>query len=279
MYPAGRAGVPTVREAPVSDETSPPQVSYEVVDGVAHVTIERPGKHNAMNLEVFDQLTEHAATAAEDPGVGAVVVSGRGGTFSSGIDVSVFGSQLESGVDDGFIERLQTAFTVYEELDVPTIAAIEGYCFGGGIQLALACHLRMVAPSAQLSVMEARWALVPDLGGTHRLPRLVGLGRATELTLSARKVDAEEARAIGLAELALPVDGARDAAHEYAAKLAAGPGALRRAPRLLRENLTRDRAAALAAEAVTQRACIRGPDFQEAVAAHLEGRAPNFEGA
>ena len=263
----------------MSEPRNTPAVSYEVTDRVAHVTIERADKRNAMSLEVFDQLTERAAQVAADADVGAVVVSGRGGTFSSGIDVSVFGNQLEGGVDGEFIGRLQAAFTAYEELDVPTIAAVEGYCFGGGIQLAIACHLRMVAPSAQMSVMEARWGLVPDLGGTHRLPRLVGLGRATELTLTARKVDAEEAIAIGLAELTLPEDGAQEAAHEYAARLAAGPGALRRAPRLLRENLGRDRDAALAAEAATQEACIGGPDFREAVSAHLEGRSPTFEGS
>jgi enoyl-CoA hydratase/carnithine racemase len=254
------------------------EVSYDVVDGVAHVTIERPDKRNAMSLEVFDQLTEHAARAADDDEVGAVVVSGRGGTFSSGIDVSVFGSQLEGGVDEAFIARLQAAFTAYEELDVPTIAAIEGYCFGAGVQLALACHLRMVAPDARFSVMESRWALVPDLGGTHRLPRVVGLGRATELTLTARELPAEEALAIGLAEVALPAEAPQDAAHAYAARLAAGPGAVRWAPRLLRENLGRGREEALAAEARTQRRCIEGPDFTEAVTAHLEGRAPTFEG-
>jgi len=253
-------------------------VSYEVIDRVAHVTIERPEKRNAMTLEVFDQLTERAAQAADDPDVGAVLVSGRGGTFSSGIDISVFGQQVGEGAGPAFIARLQAAFTAYEELDVPTLAAIEGYCFGGGIQLALACHLRMVAPSAELSVMEARWAIIPDLGGTHRLPRLVGLGRATELTLTARRVPADEAVAIGLAEVALPADGALDEAHVFAARLAAGPGALRRAPRLLRENLQRDRVAALEAEAEVQQACLAGPDFQEAVTAHLEGRDPRYVG-
>lgn len=253
-------------------------VSYQVVDRVAHVTIERPDKRNAMSLEVFDQLTERAAQAAADPDIGAVLVSGRGGTFSSGIDVSVFGQQVGDGADPAFIARLQAAFTAYEELDVPTIAAIEGYCFGGGIQLAIACHLRMVAPSAELSVMEARWAIIPDLGGTYRLPRLVGLGRATELTLTARRVAAEEALAIGLAEAALPAEDPLRAAHDHAARLAAGPGALRRAPRLLRENLGRDRTAALEAEAAVQQACLAGPDFREAVTAHLEGRDPRFVG-
>jgi enoyl-CoA hydratase/carnithine racemase len=253
-------------------------VSYEVTDGVAHVTIERPDRRNAMSLEVFDQLTERAAQAQADPGVGAVVVAGRGGTFSSGIDVSVFGDQLQDGVDAAFIARLQAAFTAYEDLDVPTIAAIEGYCFGGGIQLAAACHLRAVAPSAELAVMEARWGLVPDLGGTWRLPRLVGLGRATELTLTARRVGADEAVAIGLAELRLDADDPQADAHDRAARLAAGPGAVRRAPRLLRENLERDRTGALAAEAGVQVACIEGPDFTEAVTAHLQGREPRFVG-
>jgi enoyl-CoA hydratase/carnithine racemase len=255
----------------------PDAVSYEVTDRVAHVTIERPERRNAMSLEVFDQLAARAEQAAADDRVGAVVVAGRDGTFSSGIDVSVFGSQLHDGVDPGFIARLQAAFTAYEELDKPTLAAIEGYCFGGGIQLAVACHLRGVAPDAQLSVLEARWGLVPDLGGTWRLPRLVGLGRATELTLTARRVDADEALAIGLAEVRLGTDPQADA-HELAARLAAGPGAVRRAPRLLRENLARPRADALAAEARTQLACIEGPDFAEAVTAGLEGRAPRFVG-
>jgi enoyl-CoA hydratase/carnithine racemase len=253
-------------------------VGYEVVDRVAHVTIERPDKRNAMSLAVFAQLAEHAARAGADPQVGAVVVAGRGGVFSSGIDVSVFATMAEQGPDDEFIARLQSAFTAYEDLEVPTIAAIEGYCFGGGIQLAAACHLRAVAPSAELAVLESRWGLVPDLGGTWRLPRLVGLGRATELTLTARRVGAEEALAIGLAEVALPADEPLEAAHELAARLAAGPGALRRAPGLLRANVGRERDAALAAERATQLACLAGPDAREAMVAGFEGRQPSFVG-
>jgi enoyl-CoA hydratase/carnithine racemase len=257
-------------------------VSYEVHDGVAHITIERPEVRNAMSMEVFEQLGERARQAGADEQVGAVLVAGRDGTFSSGIDVSVFsggggGGEGGTGVDS--IARLQDSFTAYEELDKPTVAAIEGYCFGAGIQLAAACHLRAVAPDAQLAVMEARWALVPDLGGSWRIPRLVGLGRATELTLSARRVDAAEARAIGLAEISLGGDEPLEEAHELAARLAAGPGSVRRAPRLLRENLGRTRDAALRAEAEAQLECMRGGDFAEAVAAGMEGRAPRFTGS
>lgn len=269
-------------------------VRYEVVDGVAHVVLDRPEVRNAMSLEVFDALTVCAAEAGADDRVRAVLLYGSGGTFTSGLDVSVFADQAAAGGDpsggtgdaadeapvDGvaWIARLQEAFTAYEDLDEPTVAAIEGYCFGGGIQLAAACHLRAVAPDAELSVMEARWGLVPDLGGTWRLPRLIGLGRATELTLTARRVGAEEALAMGLAEWALPRQDPIADAHERTARLAAGPGALRRAPRLLRENLERDRAAALEREARTQLDCLAGPDFAEAVTASLERREPRFVG-
>jgi enoyl-CoA hydratase/carnithine racemase len=261
-------------------------VSYEVIEGVAHVTIERPEVRNALSLEVFDQLAVRAAEAAADDRVGAVLLRGRDGVFTSGLDTNVFAAQAGGASDEagepltghGFIAHLQGCFTAYEELDKPTVACIEGYCFGGGIQLAAACHVRAVAPDAQLSVLEARWGLVPDLGGSWRLPRLVGLGRATELTLTARRVGAEEAIAIGLASWALAADDPVGDAHERAAKLAAGPGAVRRAPRLLRENWGRDRETALHLEAETQLACLGGPDFVEAVTASLERRDPRFVG-
>lgn len=253
-------------------------VSYAVTDGVAVITIERPDVRNAMDLAVFDALGEQAGRAAGDGDVGAVLVRGRGGTFSTGIDTTLLGDVPEDQPPRELIGRLQASFTAFEDCDKPTVAAIEGPCLGAGLQLALACHLRAVAPDAELAVLESRWALVPDLGGTWRLPRLVGLGRATELAVSARRIDAGEALAIGLASVAL--DGAdphRDA-HAYAARLAAGPGAVRRVPRLLRENLRRDRTAALAAEAEAQMACLSGPDFAEAVAAAGEGRPPEFVG-
>jgi enoyl-CoA hydratase/carnithine racemase len=275
------------------------EVGYEVIEGVAHVTIDRPDKRNAMDLEVFAQLAESAARIQADPAVGAVVVAGRDGTFSAGLDLATLGGLLTAGeetageetagdqatgdgragaLDPALVARLQATFTAYEELDVPVLAAIEGHCLGGGIQLAAACHLRAVAPSASLAVLEARWGLVPDLGGTYRLPRLVGPGRATELAMTARTFGAEEALRIGFAELALPADEPQAAAHEHAARWASGPGSVRRVPRLVRENLARDRTAALAAEIAAQMAAVSGPDVREAITARLEGRAPRFVG-
>lgn len=260
----------------------PQVVTYEVVDRVAIVTIDRPDKRNAMSMEVFDGLLAAGERAGreseEDGGLGAVLVRGAGGVFSAGIDLATFGDQLAGGPQDSFIAHLQSAFTVFEDLDVPSVAAIEGYCFGAGIQLAAACHVRLVAPDAQISVMETRWGLVPDLGGCHRLPRLVGLGRATDLALTARRVSGEEAVAMGLCDRLLPGDDPQGEAMDYVRTLANGPGAVRRIPRLMRENLDRDRTTALAAERATQLATMAGPDFTEAVTAGLQQRDPEFVG-
>lgn len=252
-------------------------VSYQVVDGVAVITIERPEVLNALSQEVFDQLPERAAQAAGDETAGAVLVRGADGNLSSGLDVSMMGA-LAGDVSHDVIARLQQSFTAFEDLDKPTVALIEGHCLGGGIQLAVACHVRLVAPSAQISVLERRWGLVPDLGGTLRLPRLVGMGRATELALTARRVDSDEALAIGLAEVAVSGDDPFGEAREWTARLAAGPGAVRRTPRLIRENWERPRDHALTAERDAQLQCLAGPDTTEAVMAHLEKREPTFEG-
>jgi enoyl-CoA hydratase/carnithine racemase len=261
-------------------------VTYEVTDRLAVVTIDRPEKRNAMSMDVFDGLLaageRAAAETTGDDGVGAVLVRGSDGVFSAGIDLSTFGTQLGEDTDDAtrdaFIARLQQSFTVFEDLDVPTVAAIEGYCFGAGIQLAAACHVRLVTPDAQLAVLERRWGLVPDLGGCYRLPRLVGLGRATELALTARRVSGTDAVTMGLCDVLLPDDDPQQSAWDYAMALAHGPGAVRRVPRLVRENLERDRTTALAAERAAQMATMAGPDFREAVSAGLEGREPRFVG-
>ena len=256
-------------------------VSCTVVERVAHLVIERPAKRNALDLAVFDALVAHATRLAADGAIGAVVLSGRGEHFSAGLDVSLFPSLVGADIGPATIARLQGVLDAIEDLPVPTIAALDGVCLGGGLQLALACDLRAVTPDVRLSVMESRWGLIPDLGGTWRLPRLVGQGRAIELALTARDVDADEAQRIGLAEVALPRGDAAAGVHGLAARLAVGPAALRHVPRLMRENWGRERAHAQAAEAAAQLELLRGPDLAEAVTAHLEGRPPRFvaEGA
>src|SRR5688572_2510076 len=150
-------------------------VQFEVgADGVGVVTLNRADKLNAMNHEVFAGLheaTELAAKAAADGSCRAVLVVGAGRAFSAGLDVSLFAEQAGGDVpDDARISYLQQAFTVFEDLPVPTVAAVRGVALGGGCQLALACNLRIAAPDATFGLLEARWALIPDLGATWRLP-------------------------------------------------------------------------------------------------------------
>jgi enoyl-CoA hydratase/carnithine racemase len=255
-------------------------VSLEVADRVAHVTIERPEKRNAMSHAVLDRLHDHARAIgelAEAGDVGAVVVGGRDGSFSAGLDLSDLAALPTRSLREEDVARAQAVFTAYEELDVPVLAAIDGVCLGAGLQLAIACHVRGVTERASMAVLEPRWGLVPDLGASWRLPRLVGQGRATELMLSARRVEGAEALSIGLAEVVLEGD-ALTAGHELAVRWAQGPEVLRHLPRLVREAPAGDRSAALSAEARLQLRMLAGGDVQEAVRAALEGREPRFGG-
>lgn len=252
-------------------------------DGVGVVTLNRPDKLNAMDAGVFDGLhtaAEQAAAAAAGSSCRAVLVAGAGRAFSAGLDVSLFGAQLTGGgYDDEGIAWLQQAFTGFEDLPVPTVAALKGVAIGGGCQLAVACHLRVAAPDLQIGVRETRWGIIPDLGGTYRLPRLIGLSRATDLAVSARDVDASTALAWGLVDAILDGDDFDGQARAYAARLAAGPtvatGAI---PQLMRMAMSATREEALRAERRAQAACLRSTDFAEAVGAAKEGRAPRFTG-
>jgi enoyl-CoA hydratase/carnithine racemase len=256
-------------------------VSLEVEERVAQVVIDRPEKRNAMSRAILDGLLSHARTVAglvSSGEVGAVVVAGSGGSFSAGLDLADLAALTTESLHQDDVARVQAVFTAYEELDVPVLAAIDGVCLGAGLQLAIACHVRAVTERARLAVLEPRWGLVPDLGASWRLPRLVGQGRAIELMLAARQVHADEALRIGLVELSLEGEDALAAGHEIAVRWAAGPEVLRHLPRLVREAPGRARDEALSAEARLQLRMLAGEDVTEAVRAAAEGRTPRFGG-
>jgi enoyl-CoA hydratase/carnithine racemase len=205
-----------------------------------------------------------------------VVVAGEGRAFSSGLDTSLFGAQTNGVPVD--ISYLQDSFTVFEELPVPTVAAVRGPCLGGGLQLAIACDLRVAAPDASFSAFEVRWGIIPDLGGTQRLPRLVGLGRAKEMVLTARMVSGDEAFAWGLANRLVDAEKVLDEALGWARELAAGPPlALGAAKRLTQTAFDLPVRAGLRREEAAQRRMLASEDFREAVLAALEKRAPQFK--
>jgi enoyl-CoA hydratase/carnithine racemase len=162
------------------------------------LTVDRPQRLNAIDAELLDALAERVAAIAATPQVGAVIVTGAGTrAFSAGADVSRF-AQLRPLDADALMARGQRAFAALEALPQPTIAAVNGYALGGGLELALACDLRLMAASAQVGQPEITLANVPGWGATQRLPRIVGEAAAKDLILTGRLLDAAEARRIGL---------------------------------------------------------------------------------
>jgi enoyl-CoA hydratase/carnithine racemase len=258
----------------------PDRVLYQVEDRVATVTMSRPEKLNAMDRQTFDELRRAALRAAEDPEVGAVVVTGAGRAFSAGLDLAEFAAMAEVDHAEQVIGELQRAIGAFDLLPKPVVAAVNGLAVGGGLQLAIACDLRLAAASAQFASWEMRWAIVPDLGGTERLPRLIGLGRAKELVFTGRQVGAAEAEHIGLVNRVVPDADLPLAAKELAAGLASGPTlALGMAKQLLNESFDRGVSEGLGAARRAQRLTLASADHREARAAFAERRSPCCSGS
>jgi enoyl-CoA hydratase/carnithine racemase len=257
----------------------PDRVRYRVQDRVATVTLSRPEKLNAMDRQTFAELQRAATRAAEDEEVGAVVVTGAGRAFSSGLDLAEFGAMAEVTDGEQVVGELQRAISAFELLPKPVIAAVNGLAVGGGLQLAIACDLRIAAASAEFASWEMRWAIVPDLGGTERLPRLIGLGRAKELVFTGRQVNAHEAERIGLVNRVVPDADLAQAATDLAAGLASGPTlALGMAKQLLNEAFDRRVSDGLTAARRAQRLTLASADHAEARTAFVERRPPRFTG-
>jgi enoyl-CoA hydratase/carnithine racemase len=269
------------------------RVLVSVDGGIADVRLNRPDKLNALDPATFAALVEAGEGLKADPSVRAVVLSGEGRAFCAGLDFSAFQSMAGDGGGDPAADREpapqimstggrdthlgQQACWVWRELAVPVIAAVNGACLGGGLQIALGADLRIVAPDAKLSVLEVRWALIPDMTGTWILPRLVGPDVAKELTWSGRMVSGEEAVRIGLATRV--ADDPKAAALALAAELAAkSPAAVRHGKRLLDASMAPNRTAAeqFLDERTTMASLIGSADNVEAVTAYFEQRDPRF---
>src|SRR3954454_13650247 len=209
------------------------RVTIEAADHVAVVTLNRPDKHNALDGAMFEGIVEAAGQVAQMPQVRAVVLRGAGPSFCSGLDVSAFGS-LDKILDRPAGQRsnlAQRACTDWIDVQAPVIAAVQGNCFGGGLQIALGADIRFASPDARLSVMESKWGLVPDMGITSTLPRLVRADVAKELTFTGRELTGREAAELGL--VTRVADDPLAAALELAEQIAArSPDAIRAAKHL-----------------------------------------------
>lgn len=229
----------------------------------ADITLNRPDVLNAMNFEVFDGLAEAAAAILErSDDVRVVVVSGKGRAFSSGIDVTALGPIAEDM--EGTIRRAQAGFRGIAGLPMPTIAAVQGYAFGAGLQLALACDLRVLAEDAKVGLLEANYGLIPDLIGSTRLPQIVGTARAKRMIWLAEKITAAEAHRIGLADDTCHSDELAERVDELAQRLQEAPFTpVRQAKALIDRAIGRSVEEGMEAEMVAQMACMTASDFGE----------------
>jgi enoyl-CoA hydratase/carnithine racemase len=260
------------------------RVTVTVEDHVATVTMVRGAKHNALDAHMFTGLVDAAAQVAADPSVRVVVVHGEGKSFCSGLDVASFMGgespitmdQLMDRGERGRSNLAQQAATDWIDLPVPVIMAIHGNCFGGVMQIALGADIRIAAPDARLSIMEIKWGLVPDMGITQALPRLMPIDRAKELTYTGRQVSGEEAAALGLVTRTAPDPLA--AAQALAAEIASkSPSAIQHTKRLYDETwTTQDMDAALVLETDLQLELIGKPNQLAAVTAAFTKQPGEF---
>ncbi len=176
----------------------PETLLVEMEDRIATVTIDRPAKLNALNSQVLDELRELFEALQDDDSVGGIVITGSGlKAFAAGADISEL-HRLRVRSGERSSAKGQAVFSLIESTGKPVIAAVEGYALGGGCELALACHLRVASRTAKFGLPELGLGLMPGYGGTQRLPRLIGKGRALELILDGNPIDADRAFSIGL---------------------------------------------------------------------------------
>jgi enoyl-CoA hydratase len=251
----------------------------EITAGVAVVTLNRPDKLNALNAELLEALEATFRMLQANEDVRAVVITGSGPkAFAAGADIAELSSQ---GAHSGkiFAERGQRVFSLIERLGIPVVAAVNGFALGGGCELAMACHMRFASDNARFGQPEINLGIIPGYGGTQRLPRLVGMAKATELILSGEMIDATEAHRLGLVNRVYPQVELLEATMQFATALAG------KAPLALRACLEATQIAGdtsllegLHAEAsVFGRTCGTS-DFAEGTRAFLEKRPASFTG-
>ncbi|MDH3747413.1 MAG: crotonase/enoyl-CoA hydratase family protein [Gammaproteobacteria bacterium] len=249
---------------------------------VAKIVLNRPEKHNALSLELFEALGDAGQEIAANKSVRAVVLSGSGDNFCAGIDTAVFSDSNYDAIAQGLqpqapspANMFQRAGYVWREVPVPVICAITGVAFGGGLQIALGADIRYAHPDAKLSIMEIKWGIIPDMAITTTARHVISADKLKELAFTGRIVDAREAASLGL------VTSIHDDPLAYAEQMAAeiagkSPDAIRSMKKLFNEGLLLAEEQSLALEARLQSGLLGGANQLEAVQANVQKRTPDF---
>ena len=254
---------------------------YEIADGVGTITFNRPDALNATNDTLYRELSGLIGDIANDRSVGAVVLTGAGRGFCAGADVKSMNPDAKL-LDRRARHRwiLRDILQPLIALEKPVIAAVNGPAVGAGFNIALACDIVIASENAIFSQIFTRLALVPDLGGLYLLTRVVGLNKAKELCFTAKKVTAEEGRALGFVNHVVPHEDLMPRAQKLAAEIAAGPPtSLAMIKTLLNKSSTSSLDQMLEYESFAQTIAYTTPEHREGVAAFREKRQPNFRGA
>jgi len=241
----------------------------------------RPDKRNAMNAEMFGELGDAADRASSDPDVRGILIRGDGPSFCAGIDLSVLAGLAGTAGDRfrGFVTMAQRPYRSIAGSEKPSIAAVQGHALGAGFQLALACDLRIAASDASFGLLEARYGLIPDLGGLYHLAREAGPARAKELAWSGRSIGAQEAERIGLVDRVVDPETLDEEARAFAVRvLAHSPLTAGLVKELVDGTLEVSLDEELRREADAQARMLSSEDHAEAVAAFLEQRPPRYRG-
>lgn len=256
-------------------------IIYRVEEGVATITMNQPDRRNALSMEMAEEIRDAVRSAAGDGEARVLVLTGEGKAFCSGGDVKI----MAEGANLPAIETKERILTYYRtalsvrELEIPTIASINGHAIGAGLTLALACDMRIAAGEAKLGATFVQIGLNPGMGTTYLLPRLVGTARACDLIFTARVIEAGEAERIGLVNKVVPREEVAEETRKLAGAIASGPIlAIKMAKKSIYMGVQNDLESMLQYESFAQAACAQTEDIKEGITAFIQKRKPEFKG-
>jgi enoyl-CoA hydratase/carnithine racemase len=252
---------------------------YEKVGAIAQITVNRPKALNALNRQTLQEIEAAMRDARADQTIRGVILTGAGDrAFVAGADINEVAA-IRGIEATAYAQYGQSVFDLIEAFEKPVIAAVNGYALGGGCELALACTMRLAVPAARMGLPEVKLGIIPGYGGTQRLPRLVGKGRALQMILTGDVIDANEALRIGLVNEVVEPAELLPRARELLGKIQANsPLAVRSAMEVIRRGLDGSQEAGLALERTFFGLCSTSEDKAEGTSAFLEKRPPKFTG-
>jgi 2-(1,2-epoxy-1,2-dihydrophenyl)acetyl-CoA isomerase len=258
-------------------------IEYEVDHQVATIYLNRPERLNALSPTMRTELVQAMKASNVDDDIRVIVITGKGRGFCSGGDVKAMNESSRSGDGNPLEEKIapvrDQVLLAIHNADKPVIAAVNGVAVGAGMNLALACDIRIASDTAKFSQAFVKRGLHPDWGGTYFLPRIVGLAKACQMTWSGEIVDAEEARSLGIVTEVTASENLLPRTMEMAASFARNaPIAIRLSRKSMYRNMNASLQEALDTETAAQNLCSQTEDFREGVAAFVEKREPSFNG-